>query len=181
MCTNWYAIFAVFGLFALIKRHRRWHGGWCRHSCYAREEREDPCPPWIGPGWGPPFGGRQRPPEGGFLSGRVADWVVEDLHLTGEQERVVREVLKEMKEGAQSVRSAASSLRTDLSAALRTEGFDEVGAGELLGKLDDSLESARKKMIDLLARLHQVLDPSQRARLADYLEGRFGHGRHRWR
>jgi Spy/CpxP family protein refolding chaperone len=99
--------------------------------------------------------------------------VLSDLNLTPEQEASVRDILRDARADAGRIREAAAGLRTDLASALRRESFDETIAGEVLGKLDESVDGARKQVLDILARLHQVLDPSQRARLADLLEGRW--------
>jgi Spy/CpxP family protein refolding chaperone len=99
-------------------------------------------------------------------------WVLADLHLTPEQEGAVSDIVRDARAHAGRIREAATGLRTDLAGALRRDSFDETVAGDLLGKLDEGVDGARKQVLDVLARLHQVLDPSQRARLADLLEGR---------
>ncbi len=158
MCGAWFFPFlALLGIFAIARRLHRYrcggygHGG-CGHgghdAYYGRGRR-----------WGGPFRGPMR------------HWLFRELRLTPEQAHEVDDLLGKLQSDKDDLRQSGEAIRAELGKVLRTEGFDEDAAGDLLGKLDEGVDKAKKHALDLLARLHQVLDAEQRARLAAWIDG----------
>ena len=76
------------------------------------------------------------------------------------------------------MRREARASRSDVARLLRTESLDENILGEAFARHDERLREMQKAFADALGRVHQALDPEQRARLADFLENqeRGGYG-----
>jgi Spy/CpxP family protein refolding chaperone len=168
----WIPVLILMGVFMVVRRlrWRRWarmgyagRGGYgggygCRGGYRSYRQFGGP----GGPGAGGPWNG-ERPAD-------PIGWILDDLHLTPEQRKDTGDIVTGVRDSAGEVRQAFQELRGKLGEALRGETFNESAVGDLLGHLDDSLAKARGRLLDTLAKLHQVLDPSQRAYLADFLE-----------
>src|SRR5262245_41668078 len=106
-------------------RHRYGHG-W-HHACHGYGHHRMGRLGY----WGEPDDGRyERGGRGFFLS-----YILRDLHLTQEQEKLARDVIADLKRAAKETVSSARDLRQKVAAALRTESFDESQAGEVLGDI----------------------------------------------
>jgi uncharacterized membrane protein len=121
------------------------------------------------------FGHRQR--HGGFGRGSsffagsfIADEIAAGLEATPSQEKTIREALNEFREAVGRFKDALFDSRRDIAGSVRTEAFDEVRMGETFARHDDALSELRKAMVGALAKMHAVLDETQRARLADLFE-----------
>lgn len=150
----------------------------------------------AGHGWGGPFGhahafhglhgfhgcsGRSgRGPRGGFGRRTFSHWLFERLETTPGQEKVILGVLSDLWESGAKLRAEAHRSRTDLAHVLRGAAFDETHLGELFARHDGAIEAARKDLVGAIAKVHDVLDERQRARLADLIErgGPFWTRRH---
>jgi Spy/CpxP family protein refolding chaperone len=156
--------------FKVLHHRRRWRSGHWHHNHHLRHGGYGGCesfgPSPFGPAaWGPPQGRD-------FFHA-----IIDDLHLTREQEEQAREIFKEAKSAAKEAKDLGRDLRGKVVAALRSDAFDETSTGTMLGDFDHVFESTRGKLLNVFSKLYQVLDRSQRSRLADWLErGRGGGG-----
>lgn len=146
--------------FGAIKFARRRHGGF-GHRChgpgrhaYGRGHR-----------WRAPWATRGR----GL--NRVSDWLAHSLEATPEQYRVIRNELEQLGDKAQTLRGEFRLSRDDIAAAMGGESFDEERMGESFARQDDRIREVREQMVGALARIHDVLDPRQRERLAHLSHG----------
>lgn len=131
-----------------------WGRGWGRH----------------GGGWGERHGG-----SGPFwLRGVFAR-----LDTTPGQEKVIREVVDELREHGGDLRGEFQRGRGDLADALRADTVDATALGDAFARHDDALERARKTAVGALAKLHDALDERQRKILANWLESRGRGGPYR--
>lgn len=168
---------AVATLFYVKQRRRGWarhghcgsggHGGgpwgahWHRHGHWGGDGRDD---------WGASHGG-----SGPFwLRGVFAR-----LDTTPGQEKVIREVVDELRAHGRDLGAEFGRARTDLADALRADTIDATALGEAFGRHDDALDRARKAAIGALAKLHEALDERQRRLLAQWIESRRGGGPYR--
>jgi len=109
--------------------------------------------------------------------------VAEHVRATPEQERRMADAVTEFRdEMKKSANGEGDKTRHELADALRRPTFDGVTLGEQFARHDTVLEGARKAYVGLVARIHDALEPEQRARLADLVEkpprfGRSGFGR----
>lgn len=155
-------IACLIGLIAVLKGGRRcgrgWHGGgWHRHR-----------------------GGRWR--RGGKT--RYLGFLFDRLETTPGQEKEIRAAVEELMDKGAELRREARASRSDVAKLLRTETLDETILGELFARHDERLRELQKAFADALGRVHQALDPEQRARLADWLasqdDGGFGGPYRSW-
>ena len=98
------------------------------------------------------------------------------LDTTPGQEKVIREVMNELRDEGRDLRGEFRKARGDLAGALRSEGVDETALGEAFARHDDALLRMRKGVVGALAKLHEALDERQRRMLADWLESGRGFG-----
>jgi len=161
--------------------HHRWHGGGGWGGPGPRfgggmDGGYGPSDPWLddlGPGgWefqrgeGPQWGRR-------FFIRRI----VEHVRATPEQERRISEALSEFRDEVSKLGGGeARKSRQEIADAFRRPTFDGVVLGEQFARHDTVLEGARRSFVGLVAKLHDTLEPEQRARLAALLEKgpRFG-------
>jgi Spy/CpxP family protein refolding chaperone len=92
------------------------------------------------------------------------------LDTTPGQEKVIVQAFEELREAARQQRGELRSSRADVAKAMREPSFDAVLFGEMFGRHDAALEAMRKAAIGALAKVHDVLDEKQRARLAEMIE-----------
>ena len=145
---------SLVGLIAVLKRGRGcgrgWHGGHHHHRH----------------GW-----------RGGHRGGGRRGWLrflFQKLDTTPGQEKEIAAAVDGFVEQARELKREGKTSRDDVAKLLRTESLDEVTLGELFGRHDERLRELHKAFADALGRIHQSLDPEQRARLAELIEG--GHG-----
>jgi uncharacterized membrane protein len=111
-------------------------------------------------GWGGGWGKR-------FLFRRVA----EHVRATPDQERRLSDAVSAFRdELKKSANGEGRKTRAELADALRRPTFDGVALGEQFARHDTVLEGARKAFVGLVARIHDTLEPEQRARLAELVE-----------
>jgi hypothetical protein len=136
------------------------------------DDREDG--PWArgpgGPGaWGPGFAHF-----GGFGGGegfaRTARRVLRSrLGLRSDQEPVVEDAIRDVKAAIEELATRLKEGRADVADALRDEGIDDVKLDAVYAKQDQAIASARRDLRLALHKAHAVLDPEQRAKIADLL------------
>jgi uncharacterized membrane protein len=148
------------GLVHMMRRRRCYgRGGWGHH--HHQHEGRGWDGPWDHRGSGGPF----------WLRGLYSR-----LDTTPGQEKVIREVVDELREEAQGFRGEVGRARGDLADALRSDTVDETALGEAFARHDDALTRVRKGLVGGLAKLHEALDERQRRQLAQWLEARGGWG-----
>jgi len=178
-------------------RHRRFCGGWGGGGChphwggwhgggrYGRGQFEA-FDQDEGADFRSPFGGGAFP---GFGPGRARGKrffirsVLEQLRATPAQERVVAAAVEEFgDEMKKATGGEARRSQQEIVDALRRPTFDGVSLGEQFARHDTVIEDARKAFVGLVAKLHDALEPEQRARLADLLDRgpRFGWWSRGW-
>lgn len=114
--------------------------------------------PWHGFGPGPRSEGRWM-------------WaVLARLDLSPAQERVVRNELDGLRKKAKSLREEGPLSRADLARSVRGDDFDESALAAMFIRHDDRLHDLRQDLGGALGRIHAILDPAQRERLADLIE-----------
>lgn len=173
-------VFAGFlGFFAVgLLRHRRcaaphgWAGPpWGRRGRGAGH--------WMGP-WinEPGEPGAAGGPDSGHRRGR-GTWMwaaLSRLDLSPAQEKVVREEVQKVKDKARSFRDEGSKMRGDMARSVRGEEFEEGALADMFIRQDDRMHALRDELAGALGRVHTVLEPDQRERLAELLEKGPGRG-----
>ena len=139
---------------------RRWAGASCGHARWARGYAEAVWPPLEMSAAGGEFGGGafgvRRPLR--FLA-----WKLElDEKQVGEVAKVLTDIKTERAQGEVDARRAAALL-ADLAAAAQ---FDQAKAREAADLKVRSAERVRDELVQMLARLHAILSPEQREKLA---------------
>ncbi|MCA9610940.1 MAG: periplasmic heavy metal sensor [Myxococcales bacterium] len=107
---------------------------------------------------------------------RFLGFVFDRLQTTPGQEKEIRGAVEELFDKASELRRERDATRNDLAKLLRTESLDETILGELFARHDERLRDLQKAFADALGKVHQALDPEQRAQLASYLESDRGRG-----
>jgi hypothetical protein len=157
-------VFTAFLAVMAVKffHHRRLCGagphGWHRHPWGWHGRHWDLGGPWHGFGPGPRSEGRWM-------------WaVLARLDLSPAQERVVRSELETLKQKLKAARGEGAQSRSDLARAVRGEDFEEGALASMFIRHDERLHDLRQDLGGALGRIHAVLDPAQRERLADLIE-----------
>ncbi len=153
----------LIGLFCVVKRGRRFGG----HSCGRSYGRDS----WHDSGRG------ERSGRWGFGRRAMMRWLFERLDTTPGQERVIRDAAEGFVDQVMGARREVAASRADVARAMKSESFDAEAMGEAFGKHDSVLSDLRKASVEALARIHEVLDDRQRARLAELIESGFAR---RW-
>lgn len=126
------------------------------------------------------WGGRGR--EGGRWAGERSSWMLrwlfERLDTTPGQEKVIRSAVDELFAKARDFKKTVQDSRGDVARAFRAEDFDAEVMGDVFARQDGAIDELRKAAVGTLARVHDALDPEQRARLAELLESMPGRS---WR
>jgi hypothetical protein len=126
--------------------------------------------PWWG-GWYGSCHGRHRYRHGP----RAFLWrLLRRIDATPAQERVFRDEVDALREGARGLRAELQASGRDLAAALRDETLDPQKLATVYRKQDETLARLRERLSASLARVHSTLDARQRDELASLLE-RGGH------
>jgi Spy/CpxP family protein refolding chaperone len=170
----------VLGVVAVVKHlaFRRRFGGyghWALASCgpgYARHGGS--CGHERGWGHGPRAWGRG--PGGSFwlraLFGR--------LDTTPGQEREIRSAIEELQRTAVGVKGGLHGVREEIAKAVGGESFDESAVADASVRADGAAAQLKQALSDALRRIHSVLDPRQRERLAELLAKGPSFGRGGW-
>lgn len=103
---------------------------------------------------------------------RFAEMLAYRLDASPEQRRVIRDEFERLAEGLHELRREVRLSGSDIASALRTEHFDEEMMGHAFSRQDDRIRAARGTLVEVLARIHDVLDPRQRTRLASIMDHR---------
>lgn len=151
----------VIGAVALVKRlvfHRRFggpmgyaacgpglHGGHGHHH-----------------GWGRRWGG--GPGRSFWLRGLFFQ-----LDTTPGQEREIRAAVEDLQRTAYETRGGFGDVRSEMARAISGEAFDDAAAGEASARADAMAARMKEALTTALKRVHAVLDPRQRERLAEIL------------
>jgi hypothetical protein len=148
-----------------------WHGGGpfgrSEYGAFDQEEGADFRSPFGEggfPGFGPGLGrgGGKR-----FFIRKL----LEQIRATPAQERVVAAAVEEFREEVKKATGGeARRSRQEIVDALRRQTFDAVLLGEQFARHDTVIEGARKAFVGLIAKIHDVLEPEQRDRLADLVD-----------
>ncbi|WP_240807468.1 Spy/CpxP family protein refolding chaperone [Polyangium spumosum] len=132
---------------------------------------------WEGGGHGREQGGPFRThgragfrPRGYGMPHFVLRRLFEALDTTPGQEKAIAAAMEEMREVMAKHRGELRKSREDLARVMRSPSFDETVMGELFARHDAALEVMRKATVGSMAKVHEVLDERQRARLADLIE-----------
>ncbi|MDF2693883.1 MAG: hypothetical protein K0S65_2266 [Labilithrix sp.] len=175
----------VIGVGLLVKRfifHRRFgRGPWALAACacgpvgyggYGGEDEPDG------------FGHRHRRWGGRFSGPGGSFWLralFARLDTTPGQEREIRAAIEEFQGTARDAKGVLAGAREHLARAIDAESFDEVAAGEASSRADATAAVIKDALTTALKRVHAVLDPNQRQRLAQLLAAKGpGFGRRRW-
>lgn len=110
----------------------------------------------------------------GNRRGSFLDRLAEELDLSPEQQKAIEEEMAELRSTTRPMKKEWKRSRGDLSDALRSDDFDAETMGEMFARHDDALRDLRKGVVGALAKIHAVLDPAQRARLAELLSSGLG-------
>ena len=102
------------------------------------------------------------------------------LDTTPGQEREIRTALEELRERARDAKSGMLETRENLGKSVAGEEFDTAAFEAVSARIDATSEKMKDAASSALRRIHGVLDPKQRARLADLVSrgafGRWGRG-----
>ncbi len=100
------------------------------------------------------------------------------LHLrtTPGQEKAIHGALEDFLDKLRQHRHALRQSAEALGRAVRGAAFDEELVRQVFGRHDQLLAEARQDLVRLLRRVHELLDDSQRDRLARFIES--SHGWH---
>ncbi len=102
------------------------------------------------------------------------------LDTTPGQEKEIRSALEDFKKTAKESKESLGASREAVARAVRHETFDEIAIGEATVKADAAAGHVKQAFEAALRRIHAVLDPKQRERLAELLEKGPGAFRGGW-
>lgn len=143
----------LLGLIHVLRRGR-WHHGY-GHGC--------------GPGYG------------GYGMGGPRFWLRNTFMRLGtspSQEKVIVEAANDLRDQAGKLWAEAQKSKADLAEAMRADPLDSAKVQAAFARHDGLMAELRKASLDALAKVHAVLDPEQRKRLASMLERPYGFGFH---
>ncbi len=109
---------------------------------------------------------------------RRAMWLLfERLDTTPGQEKVIREQVHLIYEQTQDLRASGLATGGDLAELMDQENIDSAAVNDVLGKGENELGELRRSVAEAMAKIHEVLDPEQRKRLAAWMRrGPLGRG-----
>ncbi|MGH1341034.1 MAG: Spy/CpxP family protein refolding chaperone [Nannocystales bacterium] len=157
------------------RRHHGMRGPGCGHGPrgYRGPMSSNDGAPWSRDSAGASWRKRARGTE------RMVGWLASKLEATPEQYRVIRNEVEQFADKTQGLRGELRLSREDITNAMRGDSFDEEIMGESFARQDERIREVREQLVGALARIHDVLEPLQRERLAE-LNHRFGR-RRSWR
>jgi Spy/CpxP family protein refolding chaperone len=102
------------------------------------------------------------------------------LDTTPGQEREIRAAIEELRERARDAKSGMLETREGLGKSVAGEAFDDGAFEAVSARVDATSEKMKDALSSALRRVHAVLDPKQRGRLAELVSkgafGRWGRG-----
>lgn len=104
--------------------------------------------------------------------------VLARLDASPAQERAILAEIDKLEEQLHAAHASLRDARGDLAATVRGSTLDEAALGGAVGRLDSAFGDLRATALESLRTIHALLDDTQRARLAELLDGRGGvwHG-----
>jgi uncharacterized membrane protein len=97
---------------------------------------------------------------------RALYFAFERLNTSPGQEKAIRSALQDLRESLSSLRPSVQSLRQDIASGFKEESFTAAQAENILHSRDPELGQARAAIALTISRVHEALDPDQRARVA---------------
>jgi Spy/CpxP family protein refolding chaperone len=102
------------------------------------------------------------------------------VDTTPGQEREIRAAIEDLRDRAKDAKSGMLETRESLGKAVAGESFDDAAFEAVSARVDATSEKMKDALASALKRIHAVLDPKQRERLADLVSrgafGRWGRG-----
>ena len=102
------------------------------------------------------------------------------LDTTPGQEREIRAAIEDLRDRAKDAKSGMFETRENLGKSIAGETFDDAAFEAVSARVDATSEKMKDALSAALKRIHAVLDPKQRERLADLVTrgafGRWGRG-----
>ena len=89
------------------------------------------------------------------------------LDTTPGQEREIRAAIEELRDRAKDAKSGMLETRESLGKSVAGETFDDAAFEAVSARVDATSEKMKDALSSALKRVHAVLDPKQRERLAD--------------
>jgi len=157
LCSIGIAVGVVGALFLvkrLVLRRRFGYGGSCGRGGWARGR------------WGRWGHGRH----GGIGGSFWLRALFSKLDTTPGQEKEIRSALEDFQRSARESKEALGGSREAVARAVKGETFDEIAIGEAVVKIDSATGNVKHAFEAALRRIHAILDPKQRERLAEILE-----------
>jgi Spy/CpxP family protein refolding chaperone len=158
----------IIGLVALVKRaffHRRFgHGG---GGCGSRGHGH----------WRGHWRGRHGGGPGGSWWLRA---LFSRLDTTPGQEREIRAAIEEVQSVAREAKQGVFGSRENIAKAVGGEVFDPSAIDDASAQLDAATARVKEAFRASLEKVHAVLDPKQRERLAELLQKGVGRGGYGW-
>jgi Spy/CpxP family protein refolding chaperone len=122
---------------------------------------------WGGGGW--------RGHRGGIGGSFWVRMLFARLDTTPGQEREIRAALEDLRDRAKDAKSGLFETREHLGKAVAGETFDDAAFEAVNARVDATSEKMKDALASALKRIHGVLDPKQRERLAELVsKGAFG-------
>jgi Spy/CpxP family protein refolding chaperone len=174
----------IVGVVAVVKglifRRRYGHlafaGGPCGGGGYGHGGGGFGGPPWARLrkwGW---FGGSR----GGIGRSFWLRALFARLDTTPGQEREIRAAIEDLSDRARDAKAGLPDTRENFSKAIAGDTFDAAAFEAVSARFDATAEKLKDALASALKRIHAVLDPKQRERLAEIVSkggfGRWGRG-----
>jgi uncharacterized membrane protein len=93
------------------------------------------------------------------------------LDLSPAQEKALRSEFFGLRDKLGELRGEGERSRADVAAALRADAFEDSALDAMFARHDDRLAQVRGEFATSLRRVHELLDPEQRDRLAELIGG----------
>lgn len=108
-------------------------------------------------------------------------WAFKRLDTSPGQEKVIRTAISEAREVWRDYRKSNQGAKEQLVPILEAEVLDEHAVSSWLGERQRSLEEVKAPLLAIAKRIHDVLDPEQRRKVARFVAhsgGYYGHHYH---
>jgi hypothetical protein len=104
-------------------------------------------------------------------------WLFQRIDTSPGQERVIAEAADALRGTLHGWHDDADRMRSDVARSIRGESFDAAALEEAFARAEARIGNVRETLRGQAARVHEALDPRQRAELADLLASGW---RRRW-
>jgi uncharacterized membrane protein len=104
-------------------------------------------------------------------------WLFERIDTSPGQEKVIAEAADALRSTMHGWHDDAERMRSDVARSIRGETFDAGALEEAFARAEARMANVRETLRGQAARVHEALDPRQRAELADVLASGW---RRRW-